>query len=58
MPRFLPTLKNFTEVPTLAAFGGFLKILGPHVVHTKIFVGPSQIFYVFSLTFQHHEKGV
>ena len=38
MPRFFPTLKNFTEVKTLAASGGFSKTLSPHVVHTKIFV--------------------
>ena len=49
---------NIEELATLAASGGFLKILRRHVVHTKIFVRPSQIFYVFSLTFQHHEKVV
>ena len=52
------TLKNYTEVATLAASGGFIKILSPHVVYTKIFVRPSQILYVFSSTFQHHKKVV
>ena len=36
--QFFSTLKNFTEVATLAASGGFFKILSLHVVHTKIFV--------------------
>ena len=56
MPRF--SLKNFTEVATLAVSDGFFRILSSHVIHTKIFVWPSQIFYVFSLTFAHHEKVV
>ena len=31
------TLKNFTVVSTLAAYGGFSYILSLHVVHNKIF---------------------
>ena len=45
MARFFPTLKNFTKVANLAAFGGFFK---PFVLNTKIFVWPSQIILVFS----------
>ena len=32
------TLKNFTDVATLAVSGGVFKIFNPHVVHTKIFI--------------------
>ena len=46
MPRFLPTLKNFTKVETLAASSGFKKKIKPPfcTCRYKIFVRPSQIF--------------
>ena len=40
----------------MVASGGVLKILGQHVVHTKIFVWPSGIFKVFSKKYLHYEK--
>ena len=52
------TLKIFTELVTLAASGGLTKILSLYVVHTKIFVWPSQNFLVFSSIFQNFEKVV
>ena len=36
MPRLFPTIKNFTEVATLAASGGFSKMLSPTVVYTNM----------------------
>ena len=42
----------------LGASGGIFPIITLYVVHTKIFVWPSQMFSLFSSIFQHHEKVV
>ena len=56
IPRFLQHCKFLPKLQFWLLLVDFLKILSPHVVPTKIFVWPSQIFYLFSLTFQHHKK--
>ena len=45
------TLKIFTKVETLAASGGIFQTLTLHIVNTKIYVRPSQMFLVFSSIF-------
>ena len=50
-------IEEFYRSWTLAATGGFL-MSSLYVVPIKIFVWPSQIFYVFCSICQHHEKVV
>ena len=58
VPRFFLHWRILLKLQLWLLLVDFKNILSFHVVRTKIFVWPSQIFWVFSSTFQHHDKVV
>ena len=57
MPRFFPTLKNFTKIATFAASGGFLKYQTSMLYIPKPLYGLQECFK-FSPKKKLHKKNV